>query len=193
MINTTLTHPYYIVSPRYIRTSAGVRVLFRLADMINKAGGSAFIFLRPYSGCELASSPMDVAPFLNRRVVDYHFQNGLTPIIVYPEVMEIGKFNPPIRVRYLLNFKDYHGTNEAFVDDDYVLTFTNAIAEKVDVQIPHRTLFLPVSDTVFFRPPSEPVQRSGGVYYAGKFKYHFGGKTFSITDGMPEITRDRSD
>jgi hypothetical protein len=186
-------HPYYIVSPRYARTSAGVRVLFRLADLINRAGGSAFIFLSPHFNHDLASSPMDVAPFLNQRIVDYHFQNGLTPIVVYPETVRISKFAPPVRVRYLLNYDELLFRNEPLAADDYLLAFSQAIADQIRIEKPRRTIFLPVSDPVFFCPPREPVVRSGSAFYAGKFKYHFGGKAFPITDGMLEITRDRPD
>lgn len=191
--NSSLKHPYYIISPRYIRTSGGVRVLFRLADLINKAGGSAFVFLWPYFNHELASSPMDVAPFLNRRIADYHFQNGLTPIVVYPETVRASRFTPPVRVRYLLNYNELLFRNEPLDADDYLLSFSQAIADQVHIAKPHRTIFLPVSDPVFFCPPKEPVRRTGGSFYAGKYKYRFGGKTFPITDGLPEITRDRPD
>lgn len=186
-------YPYYIVSPRYVRTSGGVRVLFRLADLINKAGGSAFVFLRPHFNQALASSPMDVAPFLNHRIADYHFRSGLTPIVVYPETVRASKLSPPVRVRYLLNYNELLFRNEPLEADDYLLSFSRAIADQVQVDKPHRTIFLPVSDPLFFCPPQAPVKRSGGVFYAGKFKYHFGGKTFPITDGMPEITRDQPD
>lgn len=186
-------NPYYIISPRYVRTSAGVRVLFRLADLINRAGGSAFVYLRPYFNHELASSPMDVAPFLNQKIVNYHFMNGLTPIVIYPETTRVSKFNPPMRVRYLLNYDDLLFENEPLEMDDYLLSYSDAIAARIKVDKPSSTLFLPVSDAVFFCPPNGAEFRSGGVFYAGKFKYHFGGKTQPATAGMPEITRDRPD
>lgn len=186
-------YPYYIVAPRYIRTSGGVRTLFRLADCINKSGGDAFIFLWPYFNRELAASPMDVAPFLTKKIVDYHFQNGLTPIVIYPETVRVSRFNPPVRVRYLLNYNELLFQNEPLEADDYLLLYSQAIADQVTAEKPSRTLFLPVSDTVFFSPPAEPVCRSGGAFYAGKYKYRFGGKTLPITEGMPEITRDRPD
>lgn len=185
--------PYYIVAPRYIRTSGGVRTLFRLADCINKSGGSAFIFLWPYFNHELAASPMDVAPFLTKKIVDYHFKNRLTPIVIYPETVRATRFFPPVRVRYLLNYNELLSNNEPLEADDYILAYSRTIADRINVDIPMRTLFLPVSDALFFSPPDEPVQRSGGAFYAGKYKYRFGGKTFAITDGMPEITRDRPD
>lgn len=188
-----MRNPYYIIAPRYVRTSGGVRVLYRLCDLINKAGGSAFIFLWPSFNHDLASSPMDVAPFLNRRIVDYHFKNGLTPIVIYPETFPVSKFHPPLRVRYLLNYDELLFKNEPLEWDDYLLAYSESIAEHIRLDKPSSTLFLTVSDPIFFCPPPKPVERSGGVFYAGKFKYHFGGKTFSLTDGMHEITRDRPD
>lgn len=188
-----MRNPYYIIAPRYVRTSGGVRVLYRLCDLINKAGGSAFIFLWPGFNHDLASSPMDVAPFLNQKIVDYHYKNGLTPVIVYPETFPVSKFNPPIRVRYLLNYDELLFKNEPLERDDYLLAYSESIAEHIRIDKPHSTLFITVSDPIFFCPPPMPVERSGGVFYAGKYKYHFGGKTFPLTEGMPEITRDRPD
>ncbi len=186
-------HPYYIISPKYTRTSGGVRTLFRLADNINKLGGDAFIFLWPYCNHELATSPMDVAPFLTKKIVDYHFEKGLTPIVIYPETIRVSRFNPTVRVRYLLNYNELFFQNEPLESDDYLLFYSKAIADQVAVKKPSSTLYLPVTDTNFFSPPIEPVCRSGSAFYAGKYKYRFGGKTFPITDGMQEITRDRPD
>lgn len=185
--------PYYIIAPRYARTSAGVRVLFRLADLLNKEGASAYVFLWPYFNHDLATSPMDIAPFLSKRAVDYHFQNGLTPIVVYPETVRVSRFDPPVRVRYVMNYNNLLYENESLEKDDYILAYSEAISREISSEKPRQTLFITVSDPVFFAPPKTPVQRQGGVFYAGKFKYHFGGKTFPLTEGMPEITRDRPD
>lgn len=183
-------HPYYIISPPYIRTSAGVRVLYKLADLINKAGGSAYIYLRPHANHESAASPMDVAPFLTQKTIDYHFNNGLTPIVIYPETVKVGKFNPPIRVRYLLNYDDLLFQNDPLSDDDYLLAYSRNIEEKITVNRPKQSLFLPVSDSVFYCPPPDGTKREGACFYAGKFKYKFGGQTYPITGNLPEITRD---
>jgi hypothetical protein len=184
-----MKYPYYIVAPRYIRTSAGVRVLYKLCDLINKSGGSAFIYLRPYSNFDLSGSPMDVAPFLTEKIAAYHFENGLTPIVIYPEIFDISKFNAPFRVRYLLNYDQLFFSNKALDGDDYLIAYSTNIANQLAVDKPISTIFLPVSDPIFFCPP-KIENRHGAVFYAGKYKYHFGGKTFSITDGLPEITRD---
>jgi hypothetical protein len=184
-----MKHPYYIVAPRYIRTSAGVRVLYKLCDLINKSGASAFIYLRPHSNIDLSCSPMDVAPFLTDKIATYHFENGLTPVVIYPETFDISKFNAPFRVRYLLNYDKLLFSNKALDNDDYLIAYSENIADQLTVKKPISTIFLPVSDPIFYCPP-KIENRHGGVFYAGKYKYHFGGKTFSITDGLPEITRD---
>lgn len=185
-------NPYYIVAPRYIRTSAGVRVLYKLCDLINKAGGSAFIYLRPYSDPDLSCSPFDVAPFLTSKIASYHFENGLTPIIIYPEVFNIEPFDAPFKVRYLLNYNQLLFSNDTLGADDYLLTYSENIAQQINLDKPTSTIFLPVSDPIFYSPPAVE-NRHGAVFYAGKFKYHFGGKTFPITEGLPEITRDKAD
>lgn len=193
MADFELSNPYYIIAPRYTRTSGGVRVLYRLADLINKAGGSAFVFLWPHYNRDVSASPMDVAPYLYRSIVDYHFKNGLTPIVIYPEIVSVSKFDPPIRVRYILNYNELLFKNEPLELDHYLISFSEAIAKQITLDKPGTTLFLPVSDPIFFSPPKEPVKRSGAVFYAGKYKYLFKGTTFPVTDGLPEITRDQPD
>ena len=185
-----MRNPYYIVAPRYLRTSAGVRVLYKLCDLINKSGGSAFVYLRPHLNYQLSSSPMDVTPFLTKKIRDYHYSNQLTPIVVYPETLKIRKFNACFSVRYVLNYDNLLFENDSMNDDDYVLAYSENISNKIKIDKPTGKIFLPISDQIFYCPP-KVESRSGGVYYAGKYKYHFGGKTFALTDGMPEITRDK--
>jgi hypothetical protein len=124
--------------------------------------------------------------------VDYHFNNGMTPIVIYPETFRIEDFSAPVRVRYILNYDDLLFKNDSFNNDHYLLTYSRNIAEKLHTTKPENTIFLPVSDVNFYYPP-ENENRNGGVFYASKFKDHFSGKTFPITDGMPEITRDKLD
>lgn len=189
-IAKTFRHPYYIISPRYIRTSAGVRVLFRLADLINKAGGSAFIYLRPHFNHDNSSSPVDVALFLTKDVMDYHFNNQITPIVIYPETFLVDRFSAPVRIRYILNYENLLFKNASLDRDDYLVAYSENIAKKLKTDKPVGTMFIPVSDGNFYHPPAVE-NRKGGVFYAAKYKHHFLGKMFPITDGMPEITKDQ--
>jgi hypothetical protein len=136
---------------------------------------------------------MDPVPFLYRRIVDYHYSVGLCPIVIYPEVMSLGRLNSPFRVKYLLNYSGLLAGDDDQGDDDFIIYYSEKIAESASSNKPSSILFIPVSDPVFYRPLANSRRRDGGVVYAGKFKYRFGGKTFPLTDGMPEITRDRPD
>lgn len=186
-------HPYYIVSPPFNRTSAGVRVLFRLADMINRTGGSAFVHLRPHIHGSHGGSPMDIAPLLTQKTLDYHFANGLTPIVIYPEITRVAKLNPPVRVRYVLNYENLLFENDPIDDDDYILGYSENILARMALDKPASKLFIPVSDPIFFSPPPDGSPREGGCFYAGKYQDALGGELFPVTDGLPEITRDRAD
>jgi hypothetical protein len=126
---------------------------------------------------------------LIKKIVDYHFGNGQTPIVIYPETFQINRFSAPVRVRYILNYEGLLSPSDC-LDDDYLLSYSDNIAGRINLDKPSGTIFLPVSDPNFYCPPIVE-KRNGGVFYAGKFKYHFSGKTFPITEGMPEITRDQ--
>lgn len=191
-MNTSPSNPYYIIAPPYNRTSAGIRVLYKLADMINKNGHSAFIYLRPNFNTHLASSPFDVAPFLTQKIIDYHFKNNLTPIIIYPETINVRKFTPPVRVRYLLNYHNYLYKNESLEEDNFLLFYSHNISEKYTGKNQFSNLFIPISDHHFFCPPETNQIRKGACFYAGKYKDKFNGKTFPITNGLTEITRDKT-
>ena len=132
---------------------------------------------------------MDIAPFLTEKIANYHFANGMTPIVIYPETFNVSKFNAPFKVRYLLNYSQLLFANNSLEGDDYLIAYSEDIAEKIVENKPIKIILLPVSDPLFYHPP-QIEKRKGSVFYAGKYKYHFGGKTFPITDGLPEITRD---
>lgn len=193
MNNIDLRNPYYIIAPRYTRTSAGVRVLYRLAHLLNKQGYPAFIFLWPDFGKSYGGSPSDVAPFLTSSVVDYHFNVGVLPIIIYPEVSVVDRFDPPFRVRYVLNYEWLSLSCSNLSTDDFVLAYSEQISREIKSELPQASLFIPISDPSYFHPPKNERMRSGGVFYCGKYKYTFGGSPISLTKGMPEITRDRPD
>ncbi len=184
-------HPYYIIAPRYTRTSAGVKVLYRLADLLNKNGCSAFLFMRPDYNRDLGASPSDIAPFLSKKVVDHHFAQGLAPIVIYPEVYDASQLNSPVSVRYVLNYNGLLGELRDPNLDDYTLCYSEKILDDIGPIPKASKLFIPVSDHIFFHPPKEGSVRSGGVFYATKYKQHFKGNTFDITNDMLEITKDK--
>lgn len=185
-METNRRNPYYIMAPPYTRTSAGVRVLYRLCDMLNRAGESAFVCLTPRIYPYEALSPMDIAPILTQKTIDYHFENDIPPIVVYPETFKSDQLVAPFKVEYFLNYPGEKFDGKP----DLLLAYSSNIALRLSViGSPLLKLNILVSDNNFFVPP-EINRRQGSIFYAGKYKYHYHGKTAPLTDGMIEIGRD---
>jgi hypothetical protein len=182
-------HPYYIVSPRYVRTSAGIRGLYTLCHWLNMTGQSAFMLVYPqWEG--LATNPEMLAPVLTKEIIDYHYQTNVTPIVLYPEVTSGNIFNAPLSVRWFGNYAGLLGGDTVFDDNDIFFSHSKALAK--ETPSPDNVLTVPVIDTSVFTPWPK-VERSGSCYYAGKFKAVYGGEVFGLPPDCVEITRDRSD
>lgn len=184
-------NPYYVVAPRYVRTSAGIKVLHYLCHALNRMGEQAFLIVHPHFPPYLSAHPALNTPQLTKRIMDYHRENGLTPITIYAESVKGNPLNAPFVVRYVLNYAGLLGGDKEFPADEYCISYSDTIAATVPQS--RHTIFIPASDPLFFVPPPAGTEREGGCYYAGKYKYYHGGETFPVTDGMVEIVRDRPD
>lgn len=182
--------PYYIVAPRYIRTSAGVKVLHLLCHALNRLGERAYLIIEPYFHPYYATNPDFTTPILTRRHIQRHFEQGLTPITIYPEIIRGNPYSAPVIVRYVLNYAGLLGGDASFTKDEYCISYSKAIADSLPSS--HQTIFIPVSDPTFFSPGIH-AQREGACFYAGKHKYFHKGRTLALTERAEEITRDRSD
>lgn len=183
-------HPYYIVAPRYIRTSAGIKALHLLCHALNRLGERAYLITYPYYPPAYATNPELNTPLLTQRVLEYDFEAGLTPIVVYPETVPGNPFHAPFVVRYVLNYPGLLGGDTTYGEDEFCVTYSEHLAKSVCNS--RLTLFLPASDPRVFHPYPR-VQRKGSCFYAGKYKYHHGGEFYEITNNSVEITRDQPD
>jgi hypothetical protein len=139
-----------------------------------------------------STNPLWGNELLNDEWVQCHFDQGITPIVVYSEIV----FGNPLKahwaVRYLLNFPGALGGPKKKIDsNDMILSYAkgmnpwNTESEMV--------LHLPPCDTSIYYPPPASNKRSGSCFYAAKFKSVYRQETFAITNGMTEITRDGAD
>lgn len=184
-------HPYYIVSPPYVRTSAGVRVLHLLCNALNRLGENAYLVIHPFTPdpARAVHAYLDT-PLLDAHRMRQHFEDGLCPITVYPETLAGNPFDAPLVVRYLLNFPGLLGGDENHPPDEVLWAYSEAIAERVPAC--RGVLFVPVSDSEVFTP--EPRrERKGSCFYASKYRIVHGGEPFEITRDSIEITRDLPD
>ena len=180
-------HPYYIVAAPYIRTSAGIRVLHLLCHSLNRKGQTAYILLHhlalPWRRKLLG--PDLLTPILTQEIVNRHFNQGMTPILVYPEVIVGNPYGGPCVVRYVLNYPGHLGGEKKFDDDELCYSYSGLLA--AETPFPNNILFLPSCDTQTFYPPTEEIVRNGTCYYAHKYKKIHDGKTFDITNDSIEI------
>ncbi|MDA8127761.1 MAG: hypothetical protein M0Z73_03535 [Betaproteobacteria bacterium] len=183
-------HPYYIVTPRYVRTSAGIKVLHLLCHALNRAGERAYLITHPYCLPQYATHPELITPLLTKATVEHDFATGLAPIVVYPEIVRGNPFKAPFVVRYVLNFPGLLGGDSQYGTDEFCIAYSENLARSIPSS--RLTLFVPASDPRTFSPVPEQ-ERRGTCFYAGKYKYHHGGELFDITRDSTEITRDFPD
>lgn len=185
-------HPYYIVAPPYMRTSAGVRVLHLLCHSLNRKGYTAYILPFPHIplGREVVAPDL-LTPLLTQGVVRSHFERGLTPVMVYPEIITGNPFGAPCVVRYVMNFPGLLGGDKGYAPDELVFSYSKVLAAAT--RSPENVLYMPTTDTRVFTPPPAGQKRQGSCFYANKYKLDYKGLLFDITKNSIEITRDLPD
>jgi len=172
--------PYYIVAPPYHRTSAGAKVLHQLCHLLNLKGQSAFVIASKVNA-DLAT------PVLNEQIVDEHFQNHRTPIIIYPEILHGNPLGGKCVVRYLLNLPGLLGGPREFPSGDLLLWYSEGYRETADGKGP--VLSIPTTDARLFSPPPPGSRRQGSCFYACKFKDHSGEPLSDVTKNSIEILK----
>lgn len=190
MIYPDPRHPYYIVAPPYTHTSAGVRVLHLLCHSLNRKGQTAYVMIYPSLPWRVPTTPDLLTPLLTPRVIESHFQRGLAPIVVYPEIVSGNPFNAPCVVRYVLNFPGLLGGEVKYAPDELSFGYSQVLAKAAGAG--DRVLFLPATDTRIFYPPPAGSKRQGSCYFASKYK-GAGGALFDVTKDSIEIKRHTKD
>jgi hypothetical protein len=135
---------------------------------------------------EASVEPDLLTPILTQRAARRHFESGLTPITVYPEIISGNPYDSPCVARYVLNFPGLLGGDNSFPTDDVCFGYSRVLAEAAGA--PDNIMFIPASDTRVFYPPQEPIARSGSCFYATKYKREHNGQLFDITKDSVEIT-----
>ncbi len=153
--------PFYILSPRYDSTSAGVRVLHMLAAELERAGHEALISWSGPPGVDFVDE-IDFKP-LTERLSTEHFKAGRTPVCIRPEVLEPAPVG--VDVVYVLNVPGLLG-GPAELQADHVIAYSERLARgllRCD-----GVVHLPASDPDFWTP-GPPRERTGACVYSGKY------------------------
>lgn len=177
--------PFYIVAPRWTRTSAGIRSLHILCHWLNMTGQSAFMLIYPdWQGLQV--NPDLQTPVLTEAIARHHFELGLPPVVVYPEVIAGNPFDAPVRVRWIGNYPGLLGGTATFDADELCFAHSEHLAKTVGTS---HILNIPVLDTSVYRP-TPVTRRAGSCFYAAKFQRVHNQEVFGLPEGCIEITRD---
>ena len=156
-------HPYYIVSPDYRRTSAGIRVMHMLCDALNRAGHEAYITTS-------AVSPQLMTPVLTNAAREFHKRVGVEPIAVYPEVTSGNPLSSDVVARYLLNVPGFlmNDGTQGYPESDLLFAFSRGLM--MPDMPDDRLMFLQPVDLGVFKLPLDPAKRIAGkiCYYQGR-------------------------
>lgn len=177
-------HPYYIVAPKYVPNSAGIRVLYLLANALTRIGQSAYVVDVGLGGPPGAFQGTELhPPVLTPALAEHHTAAGVVPIVVYPETIEGNPLNAECVVRYILNFPGLLGGSTDFAHTDQVWAYSRVLGRAAGTA---NVLCMPVSDPREWPRSHEPKDLS--LLYAAKFRL-FGGITADVPDDAVEITR----
>lgn len=132
-----------------------------LCDALVRSGYEAYVY------CSVVS-PELMTPQLHSHIMELHRQQGVEPIMVYPEVVSGNPLNGNVVVRYLLNRPGFLRGGFQYGDNDVIFSFTK------NLQLPgvpdNQLLFLPPFDLRVFCLPKNPAKRIAGkvCYYQGR-------------------------
>jgi hypothetical protein len=183
MSNSPNRHPYIIVAPPYVRTSAGIKGMHLLAEHLHRKGEEVYIHAR-------GTLPQRQAPPLTKRDLFKLNRTNIMPIVVYAETLWGNPLGANCVVRYIGNFLGKLGGPSQFPDSDFMVWHTENLKEGR----PGIVLSIPVTDTNSFYPPTQKLDRDLTCFYAMKFKQAHGGKVedhINLPEGCIEITRDQ--
>ena len=183
-------HPYYIVAPRYVRTSAGIRALYILCNALNVFGEEAYIVIDRATWIDqIADIPLR-APHLTKFIAESHYASGLTPIVIYSETANCD-LQAGISVRYILNYVGLLNGPKTLPRSDLTIAYSENLAKTLPKS--DMTLYIPVSDPNYWIPDPSAV-RKGRLVYAGKYTdFHGHEIPPELKAGSTVITRDKKD
>jgi hypothetical protein len=183
-------NPYYIITPRFVRTSAGVKALHLLCHCLNRAGQEAYVLIYPDSPLEDVTNPDLLTPLITAEVVAAHQKRGVSPIVVYPETIPGNPLGAHSVVRYVLNFPGHLAGDKTYPPHETVFGYSGVLAAAAGA--PAQVLFIPASNASLYTP-GPPRERRGSCFWAMKYRIVHGGEPLPVTAESVEITRDMPD
>lgn len=187
-----IKNPFYIYTPRWIESSAGIKVFHLLCHALNEIGEMAFLVI-----CEEShdSRPrvngLLKTPVLTQEIADSHFKARLTPITIYSETVPGNPISAPFVVRFIANYLGLLGGPKDFPNDDYVVAYSEKLSKHAATRLEREDVF-----TLFFHAidprPFEVSHKKEDLLllYAAKYRIFVGDPDFESNTKVIEIIRD---
>lgn len=179
-------HPYYIYAPRWIETSAGIKLLHLLCNTLNALGECAYLVLFESESNRIRINAELNTPILTSEIARAHFEAGLTPIAIYSETITGNPLKSPFVVRLIANNLGLLGGPSNFDRSEFIWAYSESIAEECRMRLNRDDIF-----TMFFHAIDprdlinmKPVKENLILIYAAKYRL-FKGKP-----ELPEISGD---
>ncbi len=180
--------PYYIFSPPYRESSAGIKVMYKLCEEIILLGHKAYISNYPNISNELSLNSNFIAPTLTKKIISYYNLKKISPIIIYPETFQKSDKLNGLKINYLLNYRNLN-----IQKDEFLISYSREIFKNLNKSSKKKNLaILPllISDKNFFKYKKN-INRKGVVYYSGKYEENFNLKVPIYFKNFTKITRDK--
>jgi GT2 family glycosyltransferase len=158
------SHPYYISTPAFRQTSAGIRALHYLCHILNELGYEAYVTQQPEQ-----CSPYLRTPGITEDIKQQHNTAGVIPIAVYPEIISGNPLDLSVVARWTLNLPGHLGGETTYPENDLIFHYNGVILDGI---LSDR-LDMPLVDRRIFHEGTPDKRRNGFSYYAGKY-LHFG-------------------
>lgn len=170
--------PYYVYAPTYRENSGGARALHYLCHALNLVGEEAYI--------TDTGSPSLRTPTLTKEIAQRHAEQGLSPIVVYPEVITGNPLGAKNVVRYLLNVPGLL-TGEQIRWEPTDMVYTHGV-DVVPADMHANLLKIPLSDTRIFNAVGTSNDgRRGTLLVLNRYLQH-GGTLDPVTANSTEIS-----
>ena len=78
---------------------------------------------------EAEKNPDILTPVLTQDIIDFHFKQGLRPVVIYPEIVAGNPLGAECVIRYVLNFPGLLGGDEAYPETETVVAFSRTLAD----------------------------------------------------------------
>ena len=148
-------------------------------------GYNAWILPVP-QGDGLVVNPRLQTPLLTMEIAAYHYEKGLTPVVLYPETIQGNPLAAPVRGRWIGNYPGLLGGGTSYDPDEICFAHSRHLARVVGASA--NVLCIPTVDTDVFKP-APGTTKKGTCFYAGKFQAVHEQSVSGLPDGCVEITR----